>query len=216
MFLRKPFKYTYKNTCLILIAVNIGVFFLFSFLRLIGLGRIEGYFALTPAITMYNKMFWQVFTYQFLHADFWHLFFNMLVLYFFGIPLEQKIGSKEFLLFYLLCGTLSGVAGLFIYYNIFLSSHSIISVIGASGSIFSVMFAFAVVYPSAIVYIWGIIPIPAPLLILLYAGIEVYSMLFARGNTAHAIHLLGLLWAFLYVLIRFGINPTRMWKNMFR
>lgn len=215
-FIRKPFKYTYKNACLALIAINVAVFALTQLLRLAGFKQFETYLALIPPLTIHEKMYWQVFTYQFLHADIWHLFFNMLTLFFFGIPLEQKIGSKEFVLFYVLCGTLCGLAGLAIYYVTFLQSMQIIAVIGASGTVFSIMFAFAVLHPSALIYIWGIIPIPAPILILVYAGMELYNAVFVQDGVAHAIHLLGLIWAFLYMFIRFGINPARMWKNMFR
>jgi rhomboid family protein len=215
-FLRKPFRYTYTNACTVLIAINFCVFALFTFLKIIGLGWMQQYFALVPPNTIHYHRFWQVFTYQFLHVDIWHIAFNMLALYFFGIPLEQKIGTKEFVLFYLLCGTLCGIAGLFIYYGVFLETHVIISTVGASGTVFSIMLAFATLYPSSVIYIWGIIPVPAPLLIVIYAVMELYGAFIANDNVAHAIHLLGLLWAFLYIVIRFGINPIKIWKNLFR
>lgn len=215
-FLQKPFRYTYKNICLVLIISNICIFVVFSLLRMMGYGWIRNYFALIPPLTIRGKMFWQVFTYQFLHADIWHLIFNMLALFFFGIPLERKMGSKEFILFYLVCGTLCGIAGLAIYYPISLRTGMPTVLIGASGSIFSVMLAFAVLYPTAYIYFWGIIPIPAPILILLYAAYELFAAFFIRDNIAHSIHLFGLLWAFLYIRFRFGIRPARMWKNLFR
>lgn len=215
-FIRKPFQYTYKNSCVILIAINFGIYAFSKMLGIIDPWIIQKYFALIPPVTIQYKMFWQVFTYQFLHANIWHVAFNMLALFFFGIPLERKIGTKEFLLFYLLCGTLCGVAGLFIYYYLFIKTGAIVVAIGASGTVFSIMLAFAALFPSAIIYIWGIIPIPAPLLIIIYAITELYSAFFVHDNVAHSIHLSGLLWAFLYLVIRFGINPVRIWKNMFR
>lgn len=215
-FIRKPFKYTYKNVCAVLILINIITFAIFSFFRMLRLWQLENYFALIPPLIIHKKMFWQVFTYQFLHGDIWHLFFNMLPLILFGIPLERKMGSKEFLLFYLLCGTLCGISALIIYYLTYLKTGVIVVAIGSSGTVFSIMLTFAVLYPSSTIFIWGILPIPAPILILSYAILELFNALFVNDGVAHSIHFFGLLWAALYIKIRFGINPTSMWKNIFR
>lgn len=214
--IRKPFKYTYRNACLILVLVQCAIFVVFQLLSKVGLGSVESYFALVSPLTIHYKMFWQVFTYQFLHADIWHLLFNMLSLYIFGSSLEQKMGTKEFLLFYLLCGTLCGIAGAVIYHFVFLRTFMPVVVVGASGAIFSLLFAFATLFPDTHIFIWGIIPLPAPILILVYTGIEILGALSASDNIAHSIHLLGLVWAFLYVVIRFGINPIKVWKNNLR
>lgn len=215
-FLRKPFKYTYKNACLLIIAINVTVFVLLGLFATFGFRQLQAFLALVPYLAINKKMFWQILTYQFLHADIWHLFFNMLALFFFGIQLEEKMGTKEFVLFYLLCGTLCGIVGLGVYYFLWVKYSIHITVIGSSGAIFSVMLAFAVLYPTSTIYIWGIIPMPAPILILMYTAFEIYGIFFSGGNVAHLIHLSGLVWAFLYIVVRFGINPIRVWKNTFR
>ncbi|MEL3908837.1 MAG: rhomboid family intramembrane serine protease [Treponemataceae bacterium] len=215
-FLRKPFRYTYKNACRIIIAINVAVFVLLELFAVFGFPQLQGLFALVPHFVINKKMFWQVFTYQFLHGGIWHLFFNMLALLFFGIPLEQKMGTKEFVLFYLLCGTLCGIVGLGIYYFIWIKYGIPIIVIGSSGAVFSIMLAFAVLYPTSTIFIWGIFPVPAPILILIYIAFELYGMFFSSGGVAHSIHLSGLAWAFLYIVIRFGINPIRVWRNTFK
>ncbi|PIE97927.1 MAG: glpG protein [Treponema sp.] len=212
-FIRKPFNYSYKNYAIGLIAVNIIVFVIISIFKRFGNYYVELYLALLPEYTIKLKWLWQVFTYQFLHGGIWHLFFNMLALFFFGIPLEKRMGSKEFLLFYLLCGTLCGVIACGLYYYLFLYTSTRVIVIGASGAIFALLFAFAVLYPDAKIYIWGILPMPAPLLILIYAAIELYSAFFVSDNTAHAVHLAGLVVAWLYVRIRYGIKPLKVWFN---
>ena len=98
-FLRKPFRYTYTNACTVLIAINFCVFALFTFLKIIGLGWMQQYFALVPPHTIHYHRFWQVFTYQFLHVDIWHIAFNMLALYY---RLSKKSAQKS-LCFFTFC-----------------------------------------------------------------------------------------------------------------
>ena len=147
------------------------------------------------------------------HQNISHLFFNMVGLLIFGLSLERAIGSKEFLLFYLITGTLSGVFSFLVFkftgqYRVFL--------IGASGAIYAVLFAYAVFFPRSIIYIWGIIPLPAPLMVVLYAIIELGSQFFSSDNVAHLTHLFGFLSAWLYFVIRMGIHPVKVWKNTYR
>lgn len=57
---------------------------------------------------------WQLITYQFMHGGFWHIFFNMFMLWMFGMEIENILGSKKFLTYYLVCGIAAGLAQLFI------------------------------------------------------------------------------------------------------
>lgn len=156
-------------------------------------------------------MYWQFLTYMFLHSNLSHIVCNMLGLLFFGLALEKAIGSKEFVLFYFVCGALSGFFSFLVYrftgqYRVFL--------LGASGAIYSVLFAYAVFFPRSVIFIWGIIPVPAPVMVLIYAIIELGSQfLGSRGNVAHMTHLFGFLAAWLYFVIRMGIHPLKVWKN---
>lgn len=213
MFLRKPFRYEFKRFTLVLIAVNFIVFALQCLSGEIAYWiKVLG--AMIPRLIIQNKFIWTFFTYMFIHADFTHIFFNMIGLYMFGIHLERAIGSKEFRLFYFTCGILSGVLSFVYYYfnNVFS-----ISLIGASGAIYAVMFGFAVCYPRAIIRIWGIIPVPAPILVIIYTFIELYYSFSGRSsNVAHYTHLFGLLTAYLYFVIRMGIHPIKIWKNNYR
>ena len=95
---------------------------------------------------------WGALTYMFLHAGFWHVFINMLMLFFFGMPLERRWGSREFIKYYLLCG-LGGVALSFVFQSS--------SIIGASAAVYGLMAAFAMTWPDAPIYIWGIFPVKA-------------------------------------------------------
>jgi len=202
---RKPFRYSYFNATLYIIAANI-LFFAVSYRFPI----LKAYMALNP-IAVLSGYLWQPVTYMFAHADLTHLFVNMLGLFFFGTQVERSMGSKEFLLFYFLTGTLAGLASFGIYVA---TGAWYTTLLGASGALFAVLLAFAIVNPEAQIYLYGLIPIRAPIMVIGYAGIEVASQLFSfRNSVAHLTHLAGFLWAWLYFLARFGINPT---KRLFR
>ena len=134
---------------------------------------------------------WTPLTYMFLHGDFWHVFMNMLVLFFFGPPLESKWGSKEFIQYYLVCG-LGGVILSFLFVSY--------SIIGASAAVYGVMLAFAMAWPNAPIYVWGIFPVPAKWLVAFFVVIT-FSSAFggAGGGVAHFAHLGGFAAGFLYL-----------------
>lgn len=206
--IRKPFKYTYKNAVFAIIAVNSAVFLFVSVFKTASI-----YLGLVPIAVLQANTYWQFFTYQFVHGSFLHLFFNMLALYYFGVPIEQKIGTKEFLLYYFLIGTLGGVFSFFIYYA---AGMYIIVLMGASGAVFGILLLYAVLFPHSVIYLWAVIPVPAPVLILGYAVIELIGIFSANDGVAHLTHFLGLLFGWLYILIRFGVNPIKIWNSSFR
>ena len=134
---------------------------------------------------------WTPLTYMFLHADFWHVFWNMVMLFFFGPPLESKWGSKEFIRYYLVCG-LGGVALSFLFVSF--------SIIGASAAVYGVMLAFAMAWPNAPIYVWGIFPVPAKWLVGAFFLISFFSAFGgAGGGVAHFAHLGGLLAGLIYL-----------------
>ena len=204
-FLRKPFKYTYKNAVLVIALINVAVFILTSLFR-----NLSTYLGLVPILVVEAQTYWQFFTYQFVHGDFFHLAFNMLALFFFGVPVERKIGTKEFILYYLLIGTIDGVLSFLVYA---VTGFYIISLVGASGAIFGVLLLYAVIYPNSVVYLWAVIPVPAPLLILGYAVIELISIFSVGDGVAHLTHFIGLLAGWVYIRIRFGIKPLKVWNS---
>lgn len=205
-WLRRRFTYSFNNVTLILIAVNAGIFLLSSMNR-----NIIVYGALIPELVIRNQFYWQIFTYMFLHANMNHLFFNMLGLFFFGTQVERRIGSKEFLLFYLLTGTLAGLFSFFVY--LFTGATGVI-LLGASGAVYGVLLAFAALYPYARIFVFGIVPVQAPVLVAIYTIIEVFSQLSGAGsNVAHLTHLAGFFFAYLYLLIRIRVNPLDIWRQ---
>lgn len=168
------------------------------------------YLALNPINVIRANAYWQFVTYMFAHGDLGHLFMNMIALFFFGSQVERRIGSREFVLYYLITGVLAGVFSFLVYWatganNVFL--------LGASGAVFAILLAYATFYPNSLIFIWGILPMRASVMVLGYTGIEVFSMLFGfRQGVAHLTHLAGFGFAYLYFLIRFGANP---WYSFF-
>ena len=205
--LRKPFKYCCFYSTFALLIINFALFFLqkFMFPKMnIVLGMsIWG---------LKNHYFWQPLTYMFCHSGWNHIIFNMLALFCFGIAVEKAIGSWEFLLFYLVCGILDGLISILLYWILGINT----LLVGASGAIYALLLLYAVLFPQNKIYIWGIIPIKSPLLVGIYAIIELGSELFGSNDgIAHLAHLSGFVVAWLYIVIRMGINPIKVWKRAF-
>ena len=162
------------------------------FVVLLAFGGLEPYLAFTPALILTQP--WTVVTYMFVHRGFLHVFFNMLVLFFFGPVLEERWGSREFLKFYLLCGL--GAAALSMFFP-----H--IGIVGSSGAVYGLMVAFAMYWPDSPIHLYGIFPIKAKWLV---GGLVALSVVFAlsggRPGVAHLAHLGGALTAFLYLKSR--------------
>ncbi|MCF7953741.1 MAG: rhomboid family intramembrane serine protease [Spirochaetales bacterium] len=204
--LQKPIHYSYNNAAFILIIINVVVFF-FTYMN----QRLIFYIAMIPNLVVQEGFFWQVFTYMFAHANFSHIFFNMLGLFFFGVQIERRMGTGEFLLFYGITGTLAGVFSLFVY---LLTGNTGVILLGASGAVFAVLLAFATYFPYARIYIFGIIPMRAPVLVVVYTGIELFSQVTSSySGVAHLTHLAGFGFAYLYFLLRLNINPVDIWRR---
>ncbi len=188
-----------------LIGINLFVFLVTQPMLF---GNLKQYLAMNPILVTRGGMVWQVMTYMFVHADIYHILFNMLGLFFFGTQIEQRMGSNEFLLFYMLCGVGAGIFSLIVY---LLTGTYMVFLLGASGAVFAVLLAFATFYPHANIYIMGILPVRAPILVVVYTLIELYSQIASvRSGVAHLTHLAGFGIAFLYFLVRLGVNPIKV------
>ncbi len=200
--INRQFRYKNINSWVFILAVNVIVYLsiqLFS--------NIVYYTSLVPLYVYFKHYYWQFFTYMFTHASFWHLLSNMFALFVFAPVIERKIGTGEFLLFYILVGVLSGIASYFTYWY---SGMYYTVLLGASGAIYGLMFLFTMLFPEAVLLIFGLIPIRAPLLILIYFFIDFFGM-FSTDGVAHLVHLYGLLFALLYSVIRMRMNPLKKW-----
>jgi membrane associated rhomboid family serine protease len=203
--LRHRLRYSFFNATAVLVGVNALVFAAQSFLP-----YVTRFLALNPRLVM-SGAFWQFATYMFVHGSLSHLLFNMLALFLFGTQVEREIGSAEFLLYYFVCGVLAGLFSFLIY---LLTGAGNVVLLGASGAIFAVQLAFAVIRPDAVIYFWGLIPLRAPVMVLGATAIELFSSVFGlAAGVAHLTHLLGFAAGWGYFLLRFGANP---WKYLFR
>ena len=208
--IRRPFRYTYNNVVFILIGINLLVYLAELLLKNLPVIRS---LSMIPAVVLGHGWVWQFVTYMFVHdpRSIGHLVFNMLALFVFGRQVEWKMGSKEFLLFYLLTGFLAGIFSFFVY---LFTGYLGVSLMGASGAIFAVQLAFAALFPSSVVYFWGILPLRAPVMVLGFTALELFFTLTGSGgNVAHTTHLAGFAFGWIYFLIRFGINPWRAMRR---
>jgi len=203
--IRQPFRYQNNGAVYWLIGINFLVFMAMYFL---GLRQLTYYLSMIPGLVLRGWV-WTFVTYMFVHGGFSHILFNMLALFIFGIQVERYMGSREFLLFYFVTGTLAGVFSFVVYY---LTGAYGVILMGASGAIFAVELAYAVLFPDSIIYLWGILPLRAPVMVLGFTALEMVSSVFGLNRgVAHLTHLAGFGFAWLYFLIRFGINP---WKRL--
>ncbi len=139
----------------------------------------------------------QFITYMFMHADISHIFLNMLGVYMFGSILENIWGAKRFLNYYLLCGL--GAAALQLAISTFNNEYTIL--LGASGSVFGLLVAFAMMFPNTELQLYFVIPVKAKYLVIGYSLFELYNGFFANDNVAHFAHLGGLAVGIIIMLI---------------
>ncbi len=136
---------------------------------------------------------WQLITYQFLHGGFSHIFFNMLMLWMFGMEIENIMGSRKFLVFYLLAGIGGGLLQLIV-------GSGVGPIIGASAAVYGVMVAFAMYFPDRMIYIWFLLPVKAKYLIVGMMVIEFLSV--GDGSfVAHLAHVGGAIVGFSFIML---------------
>ena len=148
-----------------------------------------GLFAFTPALALQHP--WTFVTSMFMHADLAHLFFNMFALLMFGLSLENRIGTRNFLMIFFIAGILGSVG-----YMITARSSSIPAV-GMSGAIYGIMGALAILMPGTMVWMGGFLLMPM-IFAVFFWGISEFLGLFTPSNIARGAHLSGLFIGILY------------------
>jgi len=149
------------------------------------------YFVFIPSLAFEAP--WIFVTSIFLHADLSHLFFNMLALFFFGRYLERLTGGRTFAMLFLISGIVGNIGYLIT------SGDPWTPALGASGAIYGVIGALAVITPFALVFIYGILPLPLIVVAGFWALADLVG-LFAPSTVAHGAHLAGM-----FVGVVFGI-----------
>lgn len=146
----------------------------------------------------FNFHSWQFVTYMFLHGGIGHLFFNMFALWMFGRTLEYEIGSKRFLIYYMVCGI--GAALIQIGLATILGEQMIL--LGASGAVMGLLLAFGLMHPNNMVFVFPIpFPIKAKWFVVGYAILElVLGSSGLSDGVAHFAHIGGMVWGLALLL----------------
>ena len=168
-------------------------------------GAIVNLAGLTPEHVIHDLWIWQVVTYLFLHAalqaSFSHILFNMLNLWMFGVELERRWGTQAFLRYYFITGIGAGVTTILV--GLLLAKPNVvfnIPTVGASGAVYAVILAWALVFPDRTLMFMMMFPLPARVYAALMAAIAFYSAFGSTGSgIAHFTHLGGLVVGYLYL-----------------
>jgi len=153
---------------------------------------------------------YQLITHMFMHANVTHIFFNMYGLFMFGVPLEQKFGSKKFLIYYLLTGfgaLLLYMLIMYIQINYMAMAINInVPMLGASGAIFGLLAGFGVLFANhTIRLLIPPIPMKAKYFVLIFGVLELYLAFSGRDTgVAHFAHIGGAITGFL-IMAQWGI-----------
>ena len=169
------------------------------------------WFSVYPASLGMSLQFWRLITYQFLHSTsgFGHIFWNMLILFFFGPMLERLWGSRKFLVFYLVCGAAGGV----LYPLLALAGWlRVAPLIGASGAILGMLAAGAILFPNMRVLVMFIFPVRLRILAVILALVSILTLLRPEQSAnagGEAAHLAGMAAGAIYVF-------SESWRERFR
>ena len=140
---------------------------------------------------------WVFITSMFLHADLNHIFFNMFVLLMLGPTLERRIGGKKFLTLFIVSGIIGNVG---YFTTAYISNNTFVPAIGASGAVYGVVGALAILYPRMKVLIYGIIPMPMIVTAFLYVMIDFFGLFMPTG-VAHGAHIGGMIVGIIFAII---------------
>ncbi len=211
-----------------LLIINVVAYFVMEILSsagMVDLNRVFGlHFLLAPDFEPY-----QLFTYMFMHGGFTHLFFNMFALWMFGCVVENVLGPRRFLLYYIICGVGAGLfqeVAQFVEFvmvckdqipgfsmsDLMLVAKNSAQVInawttvGASGSVYAILLAFGLLFPEQRIFIFPLpVPIKAKWFVCIYAAIELFSAMSTTSDgVAHIAHLGGMV---------FGWFLFRYWRK---
>ncbi len=164
-------------------------------------GPLNYYFGLVPLKVIGMGWLWQPFTYIFIHASFWHFLFNAFMLWMLGAIIEPVLGSRQFLFYFLFCGVVAGLC------TVLASPGSTRAVIGASGAVYGLLYAYAAFYPGHVVYVYFLFLMTVRQFVIIMAVLALV-LSFATPNSAVAnfTHLSGLAAGWAYFMFRGAIR----------
>lgn len=174
--------------------------------------------AVCPKNMLWMIQIWRLITYQFLHENAKHYFFNMFFLFMFGPLLERTWGSRTFLKFYLFCGAIGGIVyNLLVlthvlHYEFFIGPDGIMNacMVGASGALYGIMGALVILCPRMQVYVLGIFPMTILWLVILSIILSLLKFTSGVNAGGEAAHLSGLAAGAVYVLYKPWFTMSRL------
>ncbi|MFP4045679.1 MAG: rhomboid family intramembrane serine protease [Candidatus Aenigmatarchaeota archaeon] len=181
-----------RNYYLLIIAICFLVFMLQASIQ-----DFSEFLYIVPKFSSLMERPWTIFTSIFLHGSGFHLFVNMLVLFFFGGELERRVGSRKFLEIFLISGLLANI-GYSLFSNL---SGNFVPALGASGAIFGVFAALAIIAPEIKVLIWFVLPLKIRHALIIFALYDIFLLpMEALGGTfiANSAHLSGVAIGLIY------------------
>jgi membrane associated rhomboid family serine protease len=158
-------------------------------------------FGLRPADLFTRFAVWELVTYMFLHGGVFHILFNMLALWMIGVELERMWGTKYFTQYYFVTGIGAGVTQVLlgIIPSPLQADFYYASTIGASGSIYGLLLAYAMYFPNRPMYFYFLFPVPAKYFVMILGAIAFLGAAGGSGGVAHTAHLGGIAAGYMYL-----------------
>jgi membrane associated rhomboid family serine protease len=168
-------------------------------IRLVGNPFIDTHFGLAPQLVLERGWIWQPVTYLFLHADFFHILFNMLGIWMFGVELERMWGTRDFVRYYGITGVGAAATVILVGLLPFAATADTYSsiTIGASGALYGLLMAYALYFPDRPILMFMLFPVPAKYFVMILGAIAFLSG--PGGSVSNAAHLGGLIFGYLYL-----------------
>ena len=160
-----------------------------------GIGNLVlGAGALFPSATFGSGQLWRLATYLFIHdpSGPFHILFNMLALWMFGVELEQIWGTRRFVIFYLVSGIVAGMFGI-LQWNA--------CIIGASGAILALLVMYAMYFPHRTVLMFFVFPMPVRYAVIVIGIMSLWGASSGTGTTAYLTHLGGIAYGLAYYFL---------------
>jgi len=180
-----------------LIGVNVAAFLLTVIMPALMLRL-----GLRPSDVFERGYVWQPITYMFLHGGVFHILFNMLTLWMFGVDLERTWGTRFFTRYYFICGMGAAVTMMLLALTPWPALNNVYDAltIGASGAVFGVLLAYGLYFPHRPILISFLFPVPARYAVMIFGAISFIALVGSPGGgVAHGAHLGGLVVGYFYL-----------------
>jgi membrane associated rhomboid family serine protease len=156
------------------------------------------YLSLSPRDVFARGWLWQPVTYMFMHAGVFHILFNLLGIWMFGVELERMWGTTYFVKLYAVSGL--GAAAVMLLLGLINEPMYDDRTVGASGAFFGLLLAYGLVFPHRPILMFFLFPVPARYAVMIFGAIAfLFTTEASTSRTAHGAHLGGLVAAYIFL-----------------